>query len=135
MPHVSKIRLSKETEEELIRALNLVFARIGSGDEMFAFSNALLTDTEKLMLAKRLAIIVLLDQNLADAQISESLHVTRITVSKMRYFYEARGEGFRIALKKLEEQKQLKSFQKLLISLTKYSIRAAGGHVKPTILD
>ncbi len=135
MPHVSRNKLSQATEGELIKALNLVFTKIDKTSEAFAFSNALLSDTEKLMLAKRLAIVVLLEKNLSDAHIAESLHVTRITVAKMRYFYEARGEGFKIALKKLEEQKQLKSFQDLLLSLAKYSIRAAGGYVKPTILD
>ena len=135
MPHVSRNRLAKKTEKELIRTLNFVFTKIKNADDMLAFSTALLTDTEKLMLAKRLAIVVLLEKGFPDSQIAETLHVTRITVSKMRYFYEARGEGFKLALKKLEEQKQLKSFENLLISLAKYSIRAAGGYVKPTILD
>lgn len=135
MPQVSKNKLSKKTEEELINNLNLVFAKINAVDEMLIFQKALMTETEKLMLAKRLAIIVLISEKLSDSEIAHILHLTRITVAKTRYFYESRGEGFKIALKKLEEQKRLEEFKRFLVSLSRYSIRAAGGRVKPTILD
>jgi hypothetical protein len=55
--------------------------------------------------------------------------MTRITVTKMRYLYQSQGEGFKIALGKLEEQKQLESFKKFLNSLARYTVRAAGGRV------
>ena len=135
MPQVSRNKLSKKTEAELTKNLNLVLSKIEGSDDMVVFLQALLTNTEKLMLAKRLAIIVLLEKKLPDTQIAEILHVTRITVAKMRYYYEARGKGFKIALKKLEEQKQLDKFQNLLFSLARYSVRAAGGYVKPKMLD
>lgn len=136
MPQVSKYKLSKENEKELIDSLNLVLASIKEKDSMITFVDAFLTDTEKLMLAKRLAIMVLIAENIPDSQISSVLHVTRITVAKMRYFYEARGkEGYDIALKKIASDLRLKSFKKFLMSLTRYSVRAADGYVKPTILD
>jgi uncharacterized protein YerC len=135
MPHVSRNKLDKKVELELIESINQVLSHISKPDEMTIFINSLLTQTEKLMIAKRLAIIVLLKEGLSDSQIANILHVTRITVAKMELFYEARGSGFDIALKKLEQQKKLESFRKFLISLAKYSARAAGGYVKPTILD
>ncbi len=135
MPHVSKIHLAKKAEEKLLENLNSVLARINKGNEMIEFLNALLTHTEKVMLAKRLAIIVLLEERLTDSQIADILHVTRITVAKMRYFYESRGSGYKIALKKLNEEKRKEEFKNLLISLARYSIRAAGGRVKPSIFD
>lgn len=136
MPQVSKYKLSKENEKELIGSLNLVLASIKEKESMITFLDAFLTNTEKLMLAKRLAIMVLIAENIPDSQISSVLHVTRITVAKMRYFYEARGrDGYNIALKKIASDLILKSFKKFLLSLTRYSIRAAGGYVKPTILD
>ena len=87
------------------------------------------------MLAKRLAIVILLKEGLSDSQIADILHVTRITVAKMQLFYEARGKGFDIGIKKLDEQKRMESLKKLLLSLARYSVRAAGGYVKPGILD
>lgn len=135
MPFVSKNKLPQRTEAELLKNLNLVMTQIHNSDDMVMFLQALLTDTEKLMLAKRIAIIVLLEEKLPDSQIASILHVTRVTVAKMRYFYDSRGRGLKIAVNKLEEQKQLEGFKKFLTSLARYSARAAGGRVKPTILD
>ena len=129
MPHVSRNKLGSSTENTLTHNLNTVFTHIGKGDEMLSFLDALLTPTEKVMLAKRLAIIVLLEEGLPESHIASLLHVTRITVSRMQLYYEARGQGFKIALQKLAEQKQLESFKKYLLSLAKYSIKAAGGRV------
>ncbi len=135
MPLVSKNKLPKRTETELLKNLNLVLTKIQSSDDMVVFLEALLTDTEKLMLAKRIAVIVLLEEGLPDSQIASILHLTRMTVLKMRYFYESRGRGLKIAVKKLDEQNQLENFKKFLISLTRYSVRAGGGRVKSTVLD
>lgn len=136
MPHISKHKLPRETEQALIKNLNLILSSIHKHEEMLLFLDALLTDTEKLMLAKRIAIIVLIAERLTDSEIANRLHVTRITVAKMRYFYEARAkDGYGIALRKIANDKQLQEFKKFLLSLARYSIRAAGGYVKPTILD
>lgn len=135
MPHISRNKLDKKLEKELIGNLNLVLTEIKNGDEMLTFIKSLLTETEKLMLAKRLAVIILLEEGLPDSQIAQALNITRITVAKMRYYNEARGQGFKIALAQLEKQKKYNSFKKLLVSLARYSIRAAGGRVKPGILD
>lgn len=131
MPHVSRNKLSQRQEEELLQNFNVVFSFIQNLDEMTLYLNALLSDTEKLMLAKRLAMVILIEEGLSDSEIAQALHLTRITVAKMRYFYEARGQGFKVALKKLEEKQQLDSFKQFLISLAQYSIRASGGYVKP----
>ena len=108
MPQVSRNKLLPQSEKELTESLNLVLSNISKREEMLKFLNALLTDTEKLMLAKRLAIIVLVKEGLSDTDISNSLHVTRITVTKMRYFYESRAkEGYDVALSKIENDKLL----------------------------
>lgn len=136
MPQVSRHKLPKTVEEELIRNLNLVLATISKHEEMLSFINALLTNTEKLMLAKRLAIVVLITEGFIDSQIADKLNVTRMTIAKMRYFLEARGqEGYKIALLKIATDKSLQQFKKFLLSLARYSIRAGGGYVKPGILD
>jgi len=136
MPFVSKYKLPLKTETELIESLNLVLSSISKRDEMLKFLNSLLTDTEKLMLAKRLAIIVLIKEGLGDSAISEALHVTRITVTKMRYFYESRAkEGYDVALSKIENDKFLQGAKRVILALADYAGRAAGGYVRPTVLD
>lgn len=136
MPQVSRNKLEPKEEEELKEVLNLVLASISKRDEMLKFINSLLTDTEKLMLAKRLAMIVLIKEGKSDSDISGALHVTRVTVTKFRYFYEARArEGYDIAINKIENDKFLQGVKRVILALADYSIRAAGGYVRPTILD
>jgi len=122
MPHVSFRKLSKKIEDELISNLKLVFRKINKEDEMSKFFLSLLSSTEQLMLAKRLAIIVLLQEGISEAKIADSLNVTRITVEKMRLFLETKGDGFRIALRKLDEEKRLKEFKTILLELSDYML-------------
>lgn len=135
MPHVSRRKLKKETEKELIDSLQVVLTKISTKDSMDVFLTALLSSTEKLMLAKRLAIVVFLKENLSDSQIADLLYVTRETVNRIEMQVSIQGQGYAIALKKLEEEKGWKQFRKMLLSLARYSARAARGTVKPTILD
>ncbi|HVF69422.1 MAG TPA: helix-turn-helix domain-containing protein [Xanthomonadales bacterium] len=118
MPHVSRYKHSKAAEDKLLEHLNSAFINIREAADMNGFLNTLLTETEKIMLAKRLATIVLLEEKFSDSEISKILHLTRITVSKTRYFYEARGKGFKITLNKLGARNQLADFKKFLITLS-----------------
>jgi len=134
MPHVSKIKLNDKSQKALIKNLELILTKINKSENMKYFLEALLTPTEKLMLAKRIAIVVLLKEGFSESDIANALHVTRETVSRMQYFFEARGQGYEIALKVLEKEKVIKEFRKVLLTLVKYSLRAAGGYVKPNIV-
>ena len=132
MPHISKYQLNKKAEEEIIANLNTALTFINSGEDMINFINSLLSPTERIMIAKRLAMIILIESGVKDSEISNLLHVTNGTVAKMRLFYEARGTGFKIALKKLEEQKRLKAFKDTLLELVDFIGKAGTGHVKKT---
>lgn len=127
MTHVSRYRLSRRTEEKLLKTLHTVLAKISKQEEMEVFLGSFFSETERLMLAKRLGIVTLLDEGLPDSQIAETLHVTRITVAKMRYFLEARGQGYKVALMKIAREKDLQLLKQLLLKLARYSARAAGG--------
>jgi uncharacterized protein YerC len=134
MPHISRNKLDKATEQKLIQTLELVLTKMARIEEVNVFLLALLTTTERVMLAKRLAIIILLNEELPDSQIAGTLNVTRVTVSRLRYFSEARGEGYDLALKILKNEKAIDEIKGLLLKLAAYTARAAGGRVKPTIL-
>lgn len=133
MPQVSKIKLDKKIEEKLVYNLKLILTKVNKYEDMDSFITSLLTPTERLMLAKRIAIIVLIKENLPDSKIASALHVTRVTVSKMRYFLEARGEGYEVVIRVLNNERLMKELRSFLSKLAGYSIRAAGGYVKPEI--
>lgn len=129
MPHISRYPLGPGAEKELIRTLEIVLTKLTKEDDMDQFLLALLSPTERLMLAKRLAMIVLLRQGLPESSIAEVLHVTRNTVSKIQLFLEARGQGYEVGLKVLENEKVMTELEGLLMKLARYSARAAGGRL------
>lgn len=130
MPHLSKNILSPQKEMELLKTFDIILARITKADEMKTFLLTLLTPTERLMLAKRLMIAVLLKENLNETNIAEILHVTRGTVYKSKLFLEARGEGYEVAFKVLNDVKLKEELKSVLLSFAKYSIRASSGRIK-----
>lgn len=130
MPHLSRYKLSKKTERELIKNLELVLAKLTKEEEMRGFLLSFLTPTERLMLAKRLAIAVLLKENFPDSHIASTLHVTRETVSRIQLILEARGEGYESALRKLRSEKIFQEFKTSLVDLVKYAISTSGGKLK-----
>src|SRR3989344_5126924 len=125
MPHISKRKLDKTKEKELIRSFDLVLVKISNEKEMQDFLGSLLTSTERIMLAKRLAIAILLKEGISQDRISSILNVTQATVSRMQLFLEVRGQGYNIAFKKLTSEKILAEFKKYLLKIANYSIRAA----------
>ena len=133
MPHVSQRQLDKKVEKELLKTLDLVLTKLTKEEEMQSFLLSLTTPTEKLMLAKRLAMIILLKEGYSQSQIAAMLHVTRGTVFKMQLFMEARGQGYDLALQKIQNEKAMQELKGALVKLAGYTIRAAGGRVKPSI--
>ncbi|MDP3941142.1 MAG: Trp family transcriptional regulator [bacterium] len=134
MPHISKYKLDKAAEHRLIKTLELVLSKITKEEDTSAFLLALLTPTERIMLAKRLGIIILLKEGLPESRIASTLHVTRITVSRMQLFLEARGKGYELAIEILKKEKVMEDLKILLLKLAGYAARAAGGRIKPSIL-
>lgn len=130
MPQVSRIKLNKQVEKHLLNTLELIFSRIDKKEDMNLFLISLFTPTEKLMFAKRIAMVVLLKEELTDSQIAGALNITRMTVSKMRLFLQVKGQGYEIVFKILRNEKLMKEFKNALLKLTNYTVRAAGGYVK-----
>jgi Trp operon repressor len=129
MPHISRNPLGPGAEKELVRTLEVVLTKVTKEEDMDQFLFALLSPTERLMLAKRLAMIVLLKENLPESSIAEMLHVTRGTVAKMQLFLEARGQGYEVGLKVLENEKLMTELKGLLLKLASYAAKSAGGRL------
>lgn len=135
MPHVSRRNLPKKTEIELINSLKIVVRRTTKNGEIEKLISSLLTKTERLMIAKRLAIVVMLKEKVQEQDIADALHVTKETVERLKLLYQLHSEGYEVAIKKLQDEKIYKQFKRALISLARYAGRAAGGYVKPEVFD
>jgi uncharacterized protein YerC len=130
---VSHYKLDKETERELLHTIHLVLAKLTREEAVDGFLQTFLTETERTMLAKRLAVILLLKEGFSDTEIAQSLHVTRVTVSRLRYFYEARGAGFNVVFRIVENEQVMNQLKSILLKTAGYAVRAAGGRVKPKV--
>ncbi|PIQ66281.1 MAG: hypothetical protein COV96_02600 [Candidatus Zambryskibacteria bacterium CG11_big_fil_rev_8_21_14_0_20_42_18] len=83
MPHISSRKLDKVVSKKLWSQLLKTFKDAGKRSATNAIVSELLTYTEKIMLAKRLAIILLLDRGIPQHVISKELNVSISTVTRM----------------------------------------------------
>ena len=128
MPHLSQRSLDIATEKKINKTFEFVLGKFNS-QEINSFLFSLFSPTERLMFAKRLAIVLLLQQGIDDSKIAETLCVTRVTVDRMHLFLELRPEGFNLAAKEIGKDKLMQEVKNALVKLASYSIKAAGGRV------
>ena len=88
MPHVSKRFLEKGKFLGIHRQLYKVVSELVRSGKSKIIFDELLTKTEKLMLSKRLAIIIMLDQKESIYAIENILKVSPSTVARMLLLYE-----------------------------------------------
>ena len=84
MPRVSPRPLKKEIEKEITANLGWTFSQLKSEPVAKDFLEDFLTDEERLMLAKRLAVVYLLKEGFSYGKISEALKITPVTIGKIR---------------------------------------------------
>lgn len=81
MSRVSKIKLDKELESELYSQFWYSLGKINNQLKSSDFFSDLLSESEKLMLAKRFAVAILLSRGKNTTEIHDSLHVSYTTIS------------------------------------------------------
>ncbi|MBI2639944.1 MAG: hypothetical protein HYW90_03615 [Candidatus Sungbacteria bacterium] len=107
MPHVSRNKLDKETLRSLHdRFIELLAGTTHQGDLNDILSD-LLTKTERIMIAKRLAIVVMLYKGYPFGIISRTLKVSEATISVMKDRMDRGGGGFEKAVVLLEKDRKL----------------------------
>ncbi|MFA6256750.1 MAG: Trp family transcriptional regulator [Candidatus Paceibacterota bacterium] len=88
MPHISSKKLKKDTLSRLYGQFSDAFEKSARKSQAKFFLGDLLTKTEKIMLAKRFAVIYLLSQDVPMSYIAESLGMSYTTVFKMSLKYD-----------------------------------------------
>lgn len=131
MPHISRKRLPKKTSQQILNSLFFVLADIKNKNQVTSFLDALLSNTEKLMLAKRLAAVYLLEERISEEKISQALNLTQATVSKIKLKAQIKKEGYKIGVSKVKKEQLLKELKTLALQFGAYVARAAGGRRFP----
>lgn len=113
MPHVSKHKIDEEVRQELEKHIVSFLSDTTASTRRSLFKE-ILTRTERLMIAKRLAIVFLLQEEVATHTISRRLRVSSSTVARLEEKVE-RGEYAEI--RKWMGNKKNHAFRKVLVDL------------------
>lgn len=130
MTPVSKRKLTWKTEEKIKRVFLDQLAAITDKEKMASFMGRILTESEKVMLAKRLVAFVMIDRGVDDLHISQSLYLTRETVARFRLIFTSAEEKKEPVVKMIKELQLKTELKKLLKQLlTGYVLPAAFGRI------
>ena|SRR3989344_6942197 len=88
MPHISSKKFKKETLQRLYNEFNSAIEKSARKSWTKFFLSDFLTRTEKIMLAKRFAVICLLSRDVPVSYISEALGMSPATISRMSLKYD-----------------------------------------------
>jgi|SRR3989344_2472800 len=83
MSQVSKRKLKKENFEKIYNQLIEIFGKTSSKKDSEKFLKEFFYTTEKVMLAKRLAIIFMVIEKIPDRKIAEMLSVSTSTIGRI----------------------------------------------------
>ncbi|OGI85916.1 hypothetical protein A3A01_00745 [Candidatus Nomurabacteria bacterium RIFCSPLOWO2_01_FULL_39_17] len=114
MPHISSKKLRKEHLQKLYNEFSIALEKSAKKSWARLFLNDFLTRTEKIMLAKRFAVIYLLSKDLPASYISESLYMSPATISRMSLKYGIGKYSSLLKTIKNEEENIWKILEKIL---------------------
>jgi len=110
MTQVSRYPISKKVADRIFEVFLKTLVEIKSDEEADQFISDLLTPTEKIMLAKRLAIAVLLEQGYDYRSIQQLIRVSAPTITSVNIARRYGKEGYRKLISKILRDEQLKNF-------------------------
>ena len=88
MPHISSKKLKKEHLQKLYNEFSSALEKSAKKSWIKFFLGDFLTHTEKIMLAKRFAVIYLLSKEIPISYIAESLGMSYATIFRMSLKYD-----------------------------------------------
>jgi len=127
MPQVSKRKLKPQVEQDLLDSLSYIIKELKTKKEVDTFLSSALTDTEKLMIAKRVVTAFLLRNKVKEKQIGSALKLTSATITRLKMWIKLRQEGFNLVFNKLDKRSNEDLAKQILYKLLNYTIKAAFG--------
>ncbi len=88
MPHVSKKNLNSEQMKKLKKELVRAFERASADVKTSNVFHEFFTYTEKIMFAKRMAVITMLKKDISHYMISQALGMSTSTIARLSVRYE-----------------------------------------------
>ena len=129
MPHLSKRILDPKVKEDVVSSLNYVIKDLNDAGDVEKFLSSVLSDTEKLMIAKRITAAFLLRHNVESDKIQNILKLTPGTVFRLKLWIQTHQDGFDILFDKMERERRFKMAKDVFYKLLNYAITAGSGRV------
>lgn len=122
MTQLSRYPVSKKVYDLIFDNFCWLIASLNKQQDVEIFIRDFLTKTEKLMLAKRIMIALLIEQGYSYDDIMQILKVSPSTIAKIQQLLES-SQGYKIALMKLNRKQEMKIFwqeiKKILLTFAK----------------
>ncbi len=128
-------RLSKKEIDELFIDFAKALASLNNAVEVANFIKDLLTEQEVVILARRLQIARLLEQDYTYEQIHKVMKVGNSTVAKVHSWMNLYGDGFRMVLKRTKTQIENRESDKNPLSWSKHKRKYPMHHWPELILE
>jgi Trp operon repressor len=117
MAMISKNLLDEETLEKLLNLFFEVMGKSKDKNEFRQITNNILSLTERIMIAKRIAIIYLLTKKIDYKIICEVLKVSASTVFKFRFFLQENSQTTTVVNKILRNEKITDFLEEIVLTL------------------
>lgn len=110
MPQVSRRLLARRIEKRMFEAFEGAVANLRKSEDIRNFIDDLLTPIEKIMLAKRLAIAVLLAKGYNYRQVSDALKLSSNTIAAVLKHQLINGQGYSVVVNKILKDEAARKF-------------------------
>lgn len=110
MTQISRYPVHKKVEERMFEVLEETISHLRSSEEIKDFLHDFLSPVEKIMLAKRLSIAVLLHKGYRYESIAGILRVTPPTIATVSLLLKYSGKGYKKAVEKIAKNEKMNEF-------------------------
>ncbi|MDO8620709.1 MAG: Trp family transcriptional regulator [Candidatus Levybacteria bacterium] len=110
MTQISKYPVHKKVEERMFEVLRETISHLNNAEDIEDFLTDFLSPVEKIMLAKRLSIAILLHKGYKYGTIAEILRVTPPTIATVSLLLRYSGKGYRKAVGKIAANEKMNLF-------------------------
>ena len=110
MTQVSKYPIAKDIEKRMFDIFTKVIADLRSSSDINEFISEFLSPGEKIMLAKRLSIAVLLARGYQYRDISKILKVSPPTIAQVAVNIKYAGKGYKRIVEKIIKSEETEEF-------------------------
>ncbi|GIW61927.1 MAG: hypothetical protein KatS3mg089_0779 [Patescibacteria group bacterium] len=110
MTQISRYPVSSTVNKQILQLFRNAISSLKQSDEIDDFLEDFLSPVEKIMLAKRLAIAVMLAKGYDYQSIKAILHVTPSTIASVSIRLKYAGKGYKKTVEKMLQEEKINDF-------------------------